>query len=244
MPGPFNPAEAAAYPALIGCDEVGRGALCGPVVVAAVWFDPCRICPELLGALDDSKRLTAKQRERVYGLVMASARVALAAGSASIIDRYGIRGATLKAMRCAIERLGIDAAARIDGLDVPPGLAVQALPVVRGDSIVPQIAAASVVAKVCRDRLMSLLGARHPHYGWEHNAGYGTAQHLAALRLHGPTVHHRRSFAPVSMSADLLDGDAGSYADRKSGRTGAAGAATPRAGVRSPRMAALAGDGR
>ena len=195
---PFDPNLAATYPAVIGCDEVGRGALCGPVVVAAVWFDPCGVRPELLGALDDSKRLTAKQRERVCDLIMASARVGLAAGSAACIDRDGIREATLGAMRRAIERLGVQAAARIDGVDIPPGLPVDAVSVVRGESVVPQIAAASVVAKVCRDRLMTHLGARYPPFRWDSNAGYGTAQHLAALRQYGPSPHHRRSFAPVS----------------------------------------------
>jgi ribonuclease HII len=195
---PFDPGLAAAYPAVVGCDEVGRGALCGPVVVAAVWFDPRAVPPELLGELDDSKKLSPKQRERVLGLVTASARVAVAASSATRIDQRGIRTMTLDAMRRAVARLGLEAPVRVDGLDVPPGLAVEAAPVVRGESTVPQIAAASVVAKVCRDRLMARLATRHPHYRWDKNAGYGTAEHLAALRRYGPTPHHRRSFGPVS----------------------------------------------
>jgi ribonuclease HII len=195
---PFDPGLAAAYPAVVGCDEVGRGALCGPVVVAAVWFDPRAVQPELLGELDDSKKLSPKQRERVLGLVTASARVAVAASSATRIDQRGIRTMTLDAMRRAVARLGLETPVRVDGLDVPPGLAVEAAPVVRGESTVPQIAAASVVAKVCRDRLMARLATRHPHYRWDKNAGYGTAEHLAALRRYGPTPHHRRSFGPVS----------------------------------------------
>jgi ribonuclease HII len=191
--GPFDPARAARYPAVVGCDEGGRGAFCGPVVVAAVWFDPCAAAPALLAALDDSKRLSARERTRVCAMVTASARVALAAASAARIDRDGVRIATLDAMRRAVERLGIDA---------PPGLPGDVAAVVRGETIVPQIAAASVVAKVRRDALMARLAARHPAYRWEVNAGYGTAQHRAALGRFGATPHHRRSFRPVAALGD------------------------------------------
>jgi ribonuclease HII len=195
---PFQPEQAATYPVGIGCDEVGRGALCGPVVVAAVWFDPCRIPPELLAELDDSKKLSAKQRTRLSELIAINAKVAVAAGSVFAIDRRGIRVITLDAMRRAIGRLGMDATAYVDGVDVPPGLTVAAHSVVRGDSTIPQIAAASVVAKTFRDRLMTHLARRYPAYRWDRNAGYGTADHLAALECHGPTPHHRRSFKPVT----------------------------------------------
>jgi ribonuclease HII len=198
---PFDPALASGYPAVIGCDEVGRGALCGPVVVAAVWFDPKLAPAELLANLDDSKRLTLRQREKLSAVIMACARIAISARSSTRIDRYGIRTMTLDAMNRAIGRLGLDAKVCVDGLDVPPELQRNAIAVVRGDSQVPQIAAASVVAKVFRDRLMAHLAIRYPHYGWEKNAGYGTAQHLAALRQHGATPHHRRSFAPISEMA-------------------------------------------
>ncbi|MBY0253214.1 MAG: ribonuclease HII, partial [Methylobacterium organophilum] len=107
--GPFDPARAAAYPAAIGCDEVGRGALCGPVVVAAVWFDPTAIPPDLLAALDDSKRVPEPVRERLAPLIRAHARVAVAAGSRALIDRINIRGATLDAMARAVARLGLAA---------------------------------------------------------------------------------------------------------------------------------------
>ncbi len=197
---PFDPALAADHPAVIGCDEVGRGALSGPVLVAAVWFDPRAIPADLLGSLDDSKRLSAKERERLSVMVLATARVAFAAASAAHIDRHGIRNVTLQAMRRAILRLAIDAPARIDGVDVPPGLAGDAEAVVRGDATVPQIAAASVIAKVCRDRLMVRLAGRHPHYAWETNVGYGTARHREALDRHGPTPHHRRSWSPVAQA--------------------------------------------
>jgi ribonuclease HII len=199
---PFDPARASSYPAVVGCDEVGRGAFCGPVVVAAVWFDPIAAPPELLAALDDSKRLSARERTRVCAMVTAYAHVALAAASAARIDRDGVRLATLDAMRRAVERLGVGAPVRVDGVDAPPGLPGDVAAVVRGETIVPQIAAASVVAKVRRDALMARLGARHPVYRWEVNAGYGTAQHRAALGRFGPTPHHRRSFRPVALLGD------------------------------------------
>ena len=197
-PRPFAGIDAACFPAVIGCDEVGRGALCGPVVVAAVWFDPVAVPSELLSELDDSKRLSARQRERLSGLVMACGRVAIAASSVARIDRHGIRAMTLDAMRRAIERLPIDAPVHIDGIDVPEGLEHRAIALVRGESSSPQIAAASVVAKVFRDRLISRLSARYAAYDWHSNYGYGTAAHLAALARCGPTRHHRRSFSPVA----------------------------------------------
>ncbi|RUP19230.1 ribonuclease HII [Methylobacterium sp.] len=190
--GPFDPARAAAYPAAIGCDEVGRGALCGPVVVAAVWFDPTAIPPDLLAALDDSKRVPEPVRERLAPLIRAHARVAVAAGSRTLIDRINIRGATLDAMARAVARLGLAAPVLVDGRDALPGLPGRA--VIGGDHLVPQIAAASIVAKVLRDQLMRRLARRHPGYGWERNVGYGTAVHRAGLTQLGRSAHHRLSF--------------------------------------------------
>lgn len=198
---PFAGIDPARFPAVIGCDEVGRGALCGPVVVAAVWFDPVAIPVELLAQLDDSKRLTARQRDRLSTLITACSRVAVAANSVTRIDRHGIRAMTLDAMRKAVERLQIDAPVHVDGVDVPDGLEPRAIATVRGEQITPQIAAASVVAKTFRDRLISRLATRYAHYGWHNNAGYGTAEHLAALASHGATPHHRRSFGPVARHA-------------------------------------------
>ena len=189
---PFDPSRAIAYPAAIGCDEVGRGALCGPVVVAAVWFDPAAIPPDLLAALDDSKRLPEPERERLAPLIRAEARVALAAGSRALIDRINIRAATLDAMARAVARLGIAAPVLVDGRDALPGLPGRA--VVGGDRLVPQIAAASIVAKVLRDTLMRRLALHHPGYGWERNVGYGTAVHRAGLNTLGRSPHHRLSF--------------------------------------------------
>ena len=189
---PFDPRDAHRYPAVIGCDEVGRGALCGPVVVAAVWFDPRAIPPELLGALDDSKRVPQPIREALAPLIRAHGRVALAAGSRALIDRINIRAATLDAMARAVGRLGLDAPVLVDGRDALPGLPGRA--VVGGDRLVPQIAAASIVAKVFRDGLMRRLALRHPGYGWERNVGYGTALHRAGLAALGRSPHHRLSF--------------------------------------------------
>lgn len=198
MTGPFNPRRAAKYPTAIGCDEVGRGALCGPVVVAAVWFDPRALPKDLFSELDDSKKIVAARRETLARRILETARVRVAAASSFTIDRIGIRTATLDAMRRAIAGLALDVPAYVDGLDVPPGLASRCEAVVRGDSSVPQIAASSIVAKTCRDRLMRMLALRHPNYRWERNAGYGTADHLDALARFGPTRHHRQSFRPVA----------------------------------------------
>lgn len=197
-PVPFDASMAAQMPSVIGCDEVGRGALCGPVIVAAVWFSPSAVPARLLAELDDSKKLSAKKRERLAEEVRGVARVAVAASSAGQIDRHGVRTMTLDAMRRAVLRLGLEAAVQVDGRDLPPGIALPCTAIVRGDSKVPQIAAASIVAKVLRDKLMARLAAWHPAYGWEKNAGYGTPHHLAALAEHGPTPHHRRTFAPVN----------------------------------------------
>jgi ribonuclease HII len=189
---PFDPARAAAYPVAIGCDEVGRGALCGPVVAAAVWFDPAALPGDLLAALDDSKRVPETVRERLAPLIQAHARVSVAAGSRDLIDRINIRAATLDAMARAVTRLGLVAPVLVDGRDALPGLPGRA--VIGGDRLVPQIAAASIVAKVFRDRLMRRLAARHPGYGWERNVGYGTAVHRDGLATLGRSPHHRHTF--------------------------------------------------
>ncbi|WP_157064161.1 ribonuclease HII [Methylobacterium tarhaniae] len=191
---PFDARHAARYPVLIGCDEVGRGALCGPVIVAAVHFDPAALPGDLLEALDDSKRLDAATRERLAPQIAAAGRVALAGASRDLIDRINVRAATLDAMRRAVGRLGLAAEVAVDGRDVPPGLPLPCRAFVGGDRLVPQIAAASIVAKVARDRLMRALARRHPAYAWERNVGYGTAAHRAAMTARGLTRHHRLSF--------------------------------------------------
>ncbi|GEP12336.1 ribonuclease HII [Methylobacterium gnaphalii] len=191
---PFDPAQVAKYPAVIGCDEVGRGALCGPVMVAAIWFNPLLFPPHLLARLDDSKRLDRATRKALTPLIRAHAQVALAAASCGLVDRINVRAATLDAMRRAVTRLGVDAPVLVDGRDIVPGLPLPCRAVVGGDRKIPQIAAASIVAKTCRDEVMRRLSLRHPAYAWERNAGYGTAAHLAGLTAQGRSPHHRVSF--------------------------------------------------
>jgi ribonuclease HII len=197
---PFARRRASLFPPVIGCDEVGRGALCGPVVVCAVWFDPQALPKGLLAKLDDSKRIDAEEREALYPLIARAGRISFAARSARYIDVYNIRNATLQAMQQAVTRLGIAAPVRIDGIDVPRGLSGDCQAVVKGDGKVPQIAAASIMAKVLRDRLMARLAQRHVHYRWENNAGYGTKAHRDAIMAFGHTRHHRCSFGDLFSS--------------------------------------------
>jgi ribonuclease HII len=165
------------------------------VVAAAVVLDPRRI-PE---GLADSKALTAARREELFAAIVATSTVAFVAASTERIERLNIRGATLWAMSRAVAGLGVRAElALVDGRDAPPGLACAAEPVIGGDASVLSIAAASIVAKVARDRIMSRLGTRFPGYGFERHMGYGTPEHLAALTALGPCVCHRRFFAPVA----------------------------------------------
>jgi ribonuclease HII len=175
-----------------GVDEAGRGPLAGPVAAAAVILDPEHV-PD---GLADSKVLTAAERERLYEAIKASAiAVSIALCGPSTIDRLNIRVATLDAMRRAVAGLSVrPAQAEIDGIDVPPGLCCLGRAVIDGDALIPAISAASIVAKVARDRLMIRLGAEFPRYGFERHMGYATPEHRAALAEHGPTPHHRLSF--------------------------------------------------
>ena len=177
-----------------GIDEAGRGPLAGPVVAAAVILMQGRI-PK---GLNDSKQLTPEAREELYPLILEKA-VAVGVGEASVdeIDLVNIRQATHLAMARAVRALSVAAAfALVDGNDPPP-LPCPCDTLIDGDARSVSIAAASIVAKVTRDRMMSALHEEHPNYGWITNKGYSTEEHLAALNLHGPTRHHRRSFAPV-----------------------------------------------
>lgn len=197
MRGPFAGIDPATLPVVIGCDEVGMGAWCGPVVAAAVWFDPRLLPQTILEALDDSKRLSAAARSGLAPFLCGTVRWAIAARSAGAIDTHGLRAMTDAAITDAILRLGLDGPVVIDGTIIPAPLRGRARALVRGDGQVPQIAAASILAKVCRDRAMARLDARHPAYGWARNAGYGTALHRAGLAARGISPHHRRSYAPV-----------------------------------------------
>lgn len=179
-----------------GIDEVGRGPLAGPVVAAAVVF-PAGMKP--IRGLRDSKILPAAKRERLAVVVRARA-LGVGVGAASVreIDRLNIRRATILAMQRALRRLGlVPAEVLVDGLWLPE-LGRPHDAIVDGDALCQSIAAASVVAKTVRDRLMCLLAARYPVYAWEENKGYGTPEHLDALQVLGPTRHHRMSFMPVA----------------------------------------------
>jgi ribonuclease HII len=177
-----------------GVDEAGRGPLAGPVVAAAVILNRARI-PK---GLNDSKQLDAQTREELFSQIMFSA-VAVGVGEASVdeIDLINIRQATHMAMARAVRALAFPAAfALVDGND-PPALPCPCDTIIEGDAKSASIAAASIIAKVTRDRMMRALHDAHPHYGWITNKGYGTPEHLSALTRHGTTPHHRRSFAPV-----------------------------------------------
>jgi len=177
-----------------GCDEAGRGPLAGPVVAAAVILDPNRI-PK---GLNDSKKLQPEEREKLYAKICATAEVGIAFGSTTRIDRDNIRQASLWALARAVAAL--PTAPRLVFVDGCDRIAVpcDCEAVIDGDALVLSIAAASIVAKVTRDRLMKRLGLAHPGYGFERHMGYSVPEHFAALDRLGPTIHHRRSFAPVA----------------------------------------------
>ncbi len=196
---------------VIGLDEAGRGPWAGPVVAAAVWLAPERLPAALLDRLDDSKALAPAAREELHAELARHAEsgpgggLRLALGSASVaeIDRLNILQASLLAMRRAAAGLAVAAdAALVDG-NRSPELACTVRTVVKGDRKCLTIAAASIAAKVTRDRMMDELARRHPGYGWESNRGYGTAAHRAALEKLGVTPEHRRSFRPVRESLSL-----------------------------------------
>lgn len=180
---------------IAGVDEAGRGPLAGPVVVAAVVLDGSRV-PK---GLNDSKKLTAATRDRLFEAILADHSVAIALGSVGRIDATDIRAATLDAMRRAVRGLAEPPDhVLVDGVDVPPGLPCPGTAVVQGDARSVSIAAASIVAKVLRDRLLSEAGAEYPGWGFEVHKGYGTAAHMEALARLGASPLHRRSFAPVA----------------------------------------------
>ena len=177
-----------------GVDEVGRGPLCGPVVAAAVILNPANI-PD---GLADSKKLTAKRREILFDRIVETSQYCVAEASVQEIDQINILQASLLAMRRALDGLArAPGFALIDGNHLPPDLPMPAQAIIKGDDRSLSIAAASIIAKVSRDRQMTALAAEFPGYGWENNAGYGTKQHLEGLNRLGVTPHHRRSFKPI-----------------------------------------------
>jgi ribonuclease HII len=179
---------------IAGVDEAGRGPLAGPVCAAAVILDT----RNLPAGVADSKTMTEKQREDAFHDILQKAiAVSFALLPPAEIDRLNIRGATLEAMRRAVLGLSVPPdGVIVDGKDVPPGLAMPCRAIVGGDASEPAISAASIVAKVMRDRLMARLGAEVPAYGFEIHKGYGTVRHRDAIGEHGGTLHHRRSFSP------------------------------------------------
>ncbi|MBB4286336.1 ribonuclease HII [Roseospira goensis] len=184
-----------------GVDEAGRGPLAGPLVAAAAVLDRARLPTALREGLDDSKALKPARRAALLGALEASdaVRLAVAVVDVAEIERRNVLGATLAGMVRAVAALGGPAPtlALVDGNQPPPDMPCPVRCVVRGDARCLSIAAASIAAKVTRDRLMIALDAAHPGYGWARNMGYGTAEHLAALGRLGVTPQHRRGYAPV-----------------------------------------------
>jgi ribonuclease HII len=183
-----------------GIDEVGRGPLAGPVVAAAVVLDLDHMPRALRRGIDDSKVLSAEEREDYCREIRRCAVIGIGAASVREIDRINILRASLLAMQRAVHALGIlPDAALVDG-NIAPALPCRAQAVIGGDGRSLSIAAASIVAKVMRDQIMRELGRRYAGYGWESNVGYATREHCEALMALGATIHHRRSFAPVRVA--------------------------------------------
>ncbi len=189
---------------IAGVDEVGRGPWAGPVVAAAVILSPS--CPLLLcDAIDDSKALTIVQRQAIATMLPGYAAIGIGAASIREIEHLNILGATMLAMTRAVAALTQQpAAVLVDGNRLPP-LPCPCETVVKGDGRSLSIAAASIVAKVFRDRLMARLAVRYPDYAWHTNAGYGTAAHRDGLDAVGVSPHHRRSFAPIRLRLSQVD---------------------------------------
>lgn len=207
-PDPVVPAlpsynrEGSAPAPVCGIDEVGRGPWAGPVVAAAVVLDP-RGIPE---GLNDSKQLPRRRREELSAALRATAAVGIGVASVDEIERHNILGASLLAMARAVSALPfVPRYALVDGNRLPKDLPCPAEAVVGGDALCLSIAAASVVAKVARDAMMTELAAAHPGYGWATNMGYGTREHAAALDRLGVTIHHRRGFKPVLQRSFVMD---------------------------------------
>ena len=180
------------YAVVCGVDEAGRGPLAGPVFAAAVILRPDAV----IDGINDSKKLTEKKREALFDVILKEASAySIASASVEEIESLNILQATFLAMKRAVQGLSVSPElALIDGNMVPPGLEIPGRSVVKGDALSASIAAASILAKVTRDRIMRELDARYPQYGLAKNKGYGTAEHIAALRQYGPTPIHRRSF--------------------------------------------------
>ena len=194
-------ALARGHAVICGIDEAGRGPWAGPVVAGAVILERATLPGDLVLNLDDSKKLKPARREELFERLARHARIGIGRAEVAEIDEINILQATMLAMARAVDGLGGGAAgqpglALVDG-NREPELACPVQCVVRGDGISLSIAAASIVAKVTRDRIMAALALAYPAYGWERNAGYGTRHHQDALAAHGVTPEHRRSYAPI-----------------------------------------------
>ena len=191
-------AIAEGYKVVCGVDEAGRGPWAGPVVAAATILDEKTLSKELMDGIDDSKKLKPAKREDLFLRLSEEVQIGVGLADVDEIDELNILQATLLAMKRAVENLPLQPDfALIDGNKVPDLGPAGARYVVKGDSISLSIAAASIAAKVTRDRIMKELAETCPGYGWERNAGYGTAEHQAALKRLGVTSAHRKSYAPI-----------------------------------------------
>ncbi len=189
---------------IAGVDEAGRGPLAGPVVAGAVVFKDMDHL-DILSGLDDSKKISATKREKLYKVIMENAHVGIGIASVEEIDEYNILQATFIAMNRAIDGLDITPTlALIDGNHNPKGAKIETKPIIKGDSKSFSIAAASIIAKVTRDKIMTDLDMVHPEYNWKQNSGYGVKFHIDAIKNFGITKHHRKSFAPINQYS-LLD---------------------------------------
>ena len=194
MPQPDLSIEATHSGIIAGVDEAGRGPWAGPVVAAAAILDPAR----LPTGINDSKKLSAAKRDALFDAIQNCARTGVGIASVEEIDALNILGATKLAMCRAVEALGVlPDIALVDGNRAPEKMRCRVQTVIGGDAKSLSIAAASIIAKVTRDRIMEQLAREYPGYGWEKNAGYGTAAHQAGLATFGVTPHHRQSFAPI-----------------------------------------------
>ncbi len=183
---------------VIGVDEVGRGPLAGPVVAAAVYIPPENRGHPVWRDVQDSKKISAIRRDILFLVIQGQCIYGIASASVDEIDSINILQATFLAMRRAIEQMKLNNPyVLIDGNRLPKNWPWDSRAIIKGDTKSVSIAAASILAKVTRDRLMVELANTHPEYGWDNNAGYGTPEHLSALSAHGITPHHRQSFAPV-----------------------------------------------
>lgn len=184
---------------IAGVDEAGRGPLAGPVVAAAVI-----LCPDGIAGLDDSKKLSPVRRAALEEKIFERCIVGIGLATVEEIDRINILQATLIAMTRAVAALGVEPGhVLVDGNRLPRWrYSAEAL--IGGDATQPCISAASIIAKEHRDRIMREAASLHPHYGWERNMGYGTREHIGALKRHGPSSLHRMSFAPVAQYKDAI----------------------------------------